>query len=294
MRQLLFVLMLGSLAISCQKSKETANDAPESQAFEAARSSFFNNLFVPAEAAAQIQATAAEFNAGLMNDPNVFSQYTGDEVKAALNMGVYLSDLNYCVAYSQKPFVKEYFTSAHELSKAIGIEKNVLDFLMTRYNENIEQNDSVKKVVTDLLAKSTYALQGTEKEKLAGVAMVAFQIENLHLALGTLESYPKDILPDDARTVILVPLFKMVLGQRDNVQNIYNFVRTFHDPNNPEENPNYPYYANALEELLAVYDKLNVEEKIDNNQGVELMNDAVVMELSEKVDAIRSKMVSAE
>ncbi|HEY3404682.1 MAG TPA: hypothetical protein VGK59_14935 [Ohtaekwangia sp.] len=293
MKQLVFFLLLVSLISSCQKAKENAG-TEESKAFTVERNTFFANLLAPAEAAARIQATAAEFNASLMNDPKIYAQYAGNEVKAAANMGIYLSDLNYSAAYSQKDHVKEYFTASYELSKAVGGERAMLEFVAKRYTENLENNDSARSVVTDLLIKSTRDLQGTEKEKLAGIAMAAYQIENLHLALGMLQSYPKDMLPEDARTVILVPLFKMVLTQQTNVENIYSYLKTLADPQNPDQNPNYPYYANAFEELIAVYKKLNVNEKIANNQGLELMNDAVVLELSQKVDAIRSKIVSAE
>ncbi|HEY5748771.1 MAG TPA: hypothetical protein VIU12_22030 [Chryseolinea sp.] len=295
MKKIVFILLLGSVAVSCQKSKETtesANGSDTTTAYDEQRKMFFNNLMEPAEVAAQLQFTAAEFNPALMSDPKGYVQYTGNEVKAAANLGIYLSDLNYSIAYKQAATTKEYFTAAHELSKAIGGEKGVMEFLMKRYQDNINQNDSVKNVVGDLLKKSTSQLQGTEKEKLAGIAMAAYQIENLHLVLGTLESYPKDMLPDDARTVILVPLFKVALNQRGNVQNIYNFLKTYSDPKDPDKNPNYPYYANAFEELIAVYQKLNVEEKIATNKGLEIMNDAVVKELSEKVNAIRNKIVS--
>lgn len=297
MKPIVFVLLLGSVAVSCQKSKEKtegADTTATTAAFDAQRTTFFNNLMAPAEAAAQIQFTAAEFNAALMSDPKRYTHYAGNETKAAANLGIYLSDLNYSVAYTQPAITKEYFTAAHELSSAIGVDKTVLDFLSKRYNDNIAQNDSVKTVVNDLLAKSTRQLQGTEKERLVGIAMSAYQIENLHLALGTLESYPKVMLPDDARAVILVPLFKVVLNQRANVENIYNFLKSYSDPQDPDKNPNYPFYANAFEELIGVYKKLNVDEKIANNKGLEIMNDAVVKELSEKVNAIRDKIVSAE
>jgi hypothetical protein len=299
MKKIIFILLLGSAVVSCQKSKETTESASATPAasdtataFDAQRKMFFNNLMEPAEVAAQLQFTAAEFNRSLMSDPKTYTQYTGNEVKAAANLGIYLSDLNYSIAYKQAATTKEYFTAAHELSKAIGGEKGVMEFLMKRYNDNISKNDSVKSVVSDLLKKSTSQLQGTEKEKLAGIAMAAYQIENLHLVLGTLETYPKDMLPGDARTVILVPLFKVALNQRGNVQNIYNFLKSYTDPSDPDKNPNYPYYANAFEELIGVYQRLNVEDKIANNKGLEIMNDAVVKELSEKVNAIRNKIVS--
>ncbi len=303
MKKIIFILLLGSAVVSCKKSTETteresgadtaaATAAATATAFTEQRKLFFNNLMEPAEVAAQVQFTAAEFNPALMSDPKTYVQYTGNEVKAAANLGIYLSDLNYSIAYKQAKTTKTYFTAAHELSKAIGGEKGVMEFLMKRYNDNISKNDSVKSVVSDLLKNSTSKLQGTEKEKLAGIAMAAYQIENLHLVLGTLESYPKDMLPGDARTVILVPLFKIALNQRGNVQNIYNFLKSYADPSDPDKNPNYPYYANAFEELIAVYQKLNVEEKIASNKGLEIMNDAVVKELSEKVNAIRNKIVS--
>jgi len=225
-----------------------------------------------------------------MHDPKKYAQYSSNDVKAAANMGIYLSDLNYSVAYKKSANTKEYFTAAHELSKAIGMEQGALDFLSQRYNNNIAQNDSVKSVMKDLLTKSTQSLQGTEREKLAGAAMAAYQIENLHLALGVIDAYPDDMLPSDARIVILIPIYKMVLGQKENIQTIYDFLKSYSNP----ENPNYQYYKTAFEDLIAVYNRLNVDERIAKNQGVELMNDAVMKELTQKVDAIRNKVTSAE
>jgi len=293
MKKILFVLLLGSLTLSCQKSKENSENqatTPDSTTFTNERNTFFSNLLAPSEAAAQLQATGAEFNASLMHDPKKYAQYSSNDVKAAANMGIYLSDLNYSVAYKKSANTKEYFTAAHELSKAIGMEQGALDFLSQRYNNNIAQNDSVKSVMKDLLAKSTQSLQGTEREKLAGAAMAAYQIENLHLALGVIDAYPDNMLPSDARTVILIPIYKMVLGQKENIQTIYDFLKSYSNP----ENPNYQYYSTAFEELIAVYNRLNVDERIAKNQGIELMNDAVMKELTQKVDAIRNKVTSAE
>jgi len=76
---------------------------------EAERSAFFSNLLKPAEAAARLQATAAEFNASLLNDLANASNYAGDRVKAAANLGNYLSDLNYNVVYQQSAKTKDLF-----------------------------------------------------------------------------------------------------------------------------------------------------------------------------------------
>jgi hypothetical protein len=291
------LILLSSLIVlfSCQKkSEEAATEAPASPSFENERKAFFNSLATPSDAAAQLQATGADFNASLLHDPKKFASYSSNETKAAANLGIYLADLNYSIAYKQSNQVKAIFPAAHSLSTSVGIEQSILDFLMKRYNDNLAKNDSVKAVVDELYASATKDIEGTNREKLVGIAMSAYQIENLHLALGIIKSYPKDMLPTDARTQILIPIFRFVLDQRNKVEIIYGFLKSISDPTNPEQNPNYPYYAQAFEELIGVYKKLNVDEMIANNKGIELMNDAVVAELSSKVDAIRSKIVSAE
>lgn len=291
MKKLLTLLLLAAL-VSCQKNKSSETEVAAS--FEAERNAFFTNLATPGELAAALQATAAEFNPNLMNDPKVSSGYTTTEVKAAANLGIYLSDLNYSIAYKQSANTKEHFTAAYDLAKYIGLEQNFLDFLMKRYDENLAQNDSAQAVVDALFKKSTEGFQGTEREKLVGIAIAAYQIENLHIALGIIQGFPKDMLPEDARIQILVPVFRLALEQQKNIEVIYAFLKTTGDPTNPEANPNFAYYSTAFEELIDLYKKLDVNEKIANNKGLEIMNDAVVQELSEKVNAIRNKVVSAE
>lgn len=293
MKKLLCLILLSTLVLSCQKNK-SAEEAQVSTSYEAERDAFFANLASPGEVSAALQATAAEFNASLMNDPKTYSHYTTSDIKAAANLGVYLSDLNYSIAYKQSANTKELFTAAHDLSKYIGLEQNLLDFLMKRYNENISQHDSVKAVIDELFEKSTVGFKGTEREKLVGIAMAAYQIENLHIALGIIQSYPKDMLPDDARTQILIPVFRLVLEQQKNIETVYAFLKAIGDPLDPEKNPNHAYYSTAFEELIAVYKRLDVNDEIANNKGIELMNDAVVKELSDKVNAIRNKVVSPE
>ena len=292
MKNLFYILTLAIFIFSCQTGKEKIQDTPETILFENQRNAFFNSIKTAPDAAAELRAIAAEFNGDLLNDPNKYSDYVGDTIKSAANLGIYLSDLNYCVAFQQSDRTKELFTAANELSKVIGIEKSVIDFLMTRFNENINQNDSVKAVINELFENSTTKLEGTAKERFVGIAMAAYQIENLHLALGVIATYPKDMLPDDARTQILIPAFKLVLGQKNNIETIYNFLQTLVDPAAPEKTPNYAYYNTAFEELIAVYNRLNVDQAIADNKGIELLNDQVVMELSAKVNAIRDKIIS--
>lgn len=287
MKKLLpFYLLI--VILSCQSRKDKVTEVALSQTFENERNSFFSHMKSAQTAAAVLQATAADFNGSLLSDPSNYIHYVSDTLKSASNLGIYLSDLNYCVAYKQSRYAKKSFNAAVELSKVIGVDRNVTEFLMTRYDKNITQNDSLMNVINDLYERSTSLLRKASKERLLGITMAAYQIETLHLALGVIETYPKDMLPEDSRNQILIPLFRMVLEQQKNIETIYDFLRTLEDAN---RGPNYFYYDQAFDELIAVYQRLNIDDAIANNRGIELMNDEVVSELSEKIHAIRSKVV---
>ncbi len=283
----LCIVLLSVATMSCQK-KTTAESENPAADVSIVRDAIFAKMLAPGEAAAKLKSIGADFNATLLNDAGKFSNYTTAENKTAANLGIYLSDLNYCIAYQQKEATRTYFKACLELAKTLGAKKEMLDFITTRYEKNIDQNDSVKSYLAQLDEGAVSFLKDTDRERMAGITLSAYYIENLHIALGIIETYPKDILPDDARTVILVPAFQLVLTQEQNVRTIYNYLKA----TAKEDNPNYVYYKTALEDLIATYDRLDLEEKIKNNQVHELLTDSVIKELSEKVNVIRDKAVS--
>ena len=292
MKKLIPILILAVATWSCQPAKEKTVESAEPSNYEKQRSEFLNSMLSANEVAAQIQATAAEFNPALMNIPINYAELSADTLKRAANLGIYLADLNYSVAYKQSESTREMFNSAYNLSKSLGMDETMLRFIQQRYETNINQNDSVKSALNELFTKATESLKGPQRERVLGVAMAAYSLENLHLALGVIETYPKDILPEDSRIQILVPLFKMVLEQKPRVESIYEFLRTLGDPSDPDRTPNFAFFDKSYSELLDVYNRLHVEEAIANNQGTVLMNDAVVAELKDKVNTMREKTVT--
>jgi hypothetical protein len=278
MKQTLFIVFLSVLIFSCG-SKQEKTSSPESRAFSVERENFFNSLKNPAEAATQLIPGLAGFDSTLLNDPAHFYRYTANDVKAAANLGIYISDLNYCVMFEKSASTKKYFEAVHELSKTMRIEKGILEFLMNRYQTNMEQNDSVKSVVNRLFEQSTVSLQGTDRERLAGIAMAGYQIENLHIALSTLESFPETLTDEQLQTQNL--LRQYIFEQRGKFEVVYNFVRANSDPLDPNRNPNYPFFDNALRELIVAYRNVTP-------------NDPKNKELLEKVNVIRNKVISIE
>lgn len=275
MKHLLFVTLFVVPLACVRKVENQPASSLESRTFALERENFFGSLKNPDDVSSLAQGTMG-FNVHFLNDPEQFYQYNSNKIKTAANLGIYISDLNYCILFKEKEEIKKYFHAAFELSKAIEVEQSLLEFIKARYEKNIEQNDSVKAVVNQLFSQSTAGLKGTERERLAGIAMAGYQIENLHLVLATLASLPDVLTEEQAQTQ--KQLLQYILEQRGKFEVIYNFVRVNSDPTDPDKNPNYPFFDNALRELIVVY--RNVKE-----------TDPRVNELRVKVDAVRNKVI---
>jgi hypothetical protein len=285
MKDILIVFMLGLFFFGCGK-KEQKNNSAISPSFQAERDVFFNSLKTPDEISALSLPAAIEYDATLLHDPLRYTSYQDDRVKSAANMGVYIADLNYNLIFGSTQSNQEYFTAAHELSKAIGIEHGILQFLKQRYADNLAQDDSTKKVVTDLLQKSTISLRDTERERLAGIVIAAYQIENLHLILASLASMP-DKISEQQQTTIHI-LMDYIMSYRANIEVSYNFLRAMSDPLDPENNPSFPFFDNALREIIVEY------EAIDQNRINTLAAEEVkfiTAALKVKVEVVRNKII---
>ncbi len=289
-QQLSFLFLSLLLLNACGPKQETKSEEDEqiSEAFGEQRQEFFNSILEPDETAAMLMSIGADYNPNLLYDPSKWSTYTSSKNKSAAMLGIYLSDLNYSVAFKQSDKTGELFEAIHSLSLQIGVEKSVLQFLMDRYKNNIDQNDSLEASMKELYSNAIQSTRGTDREILTGIAIGTHQVEDLHLMLGIIQTYPKDMLPDDVRIQVLIPLFKAVLEEKTVIESAYNFLKTIV----PEEDANN-FYLTSFKDLLDTYDELDIDEKIANNQGMELMNDAVVQKLSTKVSAIRNELTSS-
>lgn len=275
----LFLSILILVGLTACTSKQEKTIAPISQSFEAERAAFFSNLRTPEEVSANLLPGLSGFNPALLHRAKDFHRYASNDVKAAANLGIYLADLNYCVLFKESVVGKEYLTAVLELSNVILLEKGTLEFLIARYENNLAQNDSLRAVVQELFSNATHGLQGSIKERLAGIAMAAYQLENLHLALATLETFPASLNEEQQKSKDL--LVQFVSGQQASLEIIYNFIKANTDPMDPENNPNYPFYDNALREVLYVYQQ-------SATGGLK------TTELKAAVKVLRSKVISIE
>ena len=88
------IVVLSLFIISCGGKQEKSSTL-ESRNFAAERETFFSGIHhSPDEISATLIPSLVGFDATLLNDAASFFHYVGNDVKAASNLGIYLSDLN--------------------------------------------------------------------------------------------------------------------------------------------------------------------------------------------------------
>jgi hypothetical protein len=287
---LLLILAASALIFACQSkdAKDKAQMEEDTKPLQEAAEKIMPNLPSPNEYAAILNSTGAEFNPLILNDVDNMPGYLGKKEKSVANLGIYFFDLGYSVAYQERDYVNKYYDVCHQLSIELGIEKNFMELIMVRFEENIDQNDSLKAYFHESYRKASNSLGDNENENsyYRTIFLAGFYIEGLFNILEVIESYPRDILPDDQRFVILMPLAKSVLAQEKNLKTLAEMLEFDYTNEDDDE-----YYTTAFRDLISTYDRLEVDDKIANNQGAELLNDEVMIELMAKVDMIRSQVV---
>jgi hypothetical protein len=196
-------------------------------------------------------------------------------------LGVYLADLNYCIIYKEPEYIKKYFNVTRELSLSMGVEKNVLDYLASRYEKNIQHNDSVKKYFTQLYSKSTTTLKATDREVQAGITIAGYQIESLYQLLTIIQGMEGKEISTQA------PLLNVLLQQQNGVTSVLNFLKYAGD----EKNPNTFFIISSYRDLQRSFEEMNASQ-IKDATGSDILNEKRIVDLLSKVSLIREQITA--
>ena len=109
-------------------------------------------------------------------------------------------------------------------------------------------------------------------------------VEGLYISTGLIKSYPKNILPDDTRNLILTPLMRVILEQEKSVDELLKMLSTI-DQSEPVAT-----MVKDLNELKASYRALNIEEQIDQGRADLVLTDKHLGDITTTVEKIRKSI----
>jgi hypothetical protein len=240
------------------------------------------NIPSPSEIPYLLQSTGAEFNEGLLNPRTKVDQYATRNDKAALNLGVYAADIGYLSSYDKTQESIDYLNAAKVLADNLGIIGTFDANVLKRFESNISNKDSLTHLLDQTIKKTELFLKDDSRNKLSALVVAGSFIEGLYISTGVVKSYPKDILPDDDRKLVLTPIIRVVLEQKKSVSELLKMMKSV------EQTDPVTDIVAKLTTLETTYAALNIEEQIKNNRADLVLSDKNLVEITKVVEELRN------
>jgi hypothetical protein len=242
------------------------------------------NLPSPTEIPYLLAATGAEFNASLINDKKLADKYGSKTEKAAMNLGVYTADIGYLTSYEKTQDAIDYINTCKSLADNLGIMGSFDMDVMRKFEANVSNKDSLASLLDETLKTADRYLKDNSRNKLAALVVTGSFVEGLYISTGLVKTYPTD-LPAAQRNLILTPLMRIILKQRESVTNLLSAMKSV-DQSDPVAG-----IVADLTALQASYAALNIDDKIKSNRGDLVLTDKNLVDITNIVEKLRKSIV---
>ena len=152
---------------------------------------------------------------------------------------------------------------------------------MERFESNIANKDSLTSILDNSVKKTKDYLKDDSRDKLAALVLTGSFIEGLYISTGLIKSYPKNLLPDDSRNLVLTPLVRVILEQEKSVDELVKMLGIVE-----QVDPITTIVAD-LTSLQASYRALDIEEQIKNNNASLVLTDKNLVDITAIVEKMR-------
>jgi len=283
-----FLAVLGLWSCGGSKEDQSKNSEEFNQAEESLKEQIKDlvyNIPSPSEIPYLLQATGADFNQSLLNDRKKADSYGSRSDKAALNLGVYTTDIGYLSSYDKTQEAIDYLNASKKLADNLGVIGTFDTEVLRSFESNISNKDSLANILDKAVKSTDKYLKDDSKNRLAALLLTGSFVEGLYISTGLIKSYPKDILPDDARNLILTPLITVILNQEKSVDEMAKMLAAI-DQAEPIASLNADIQA-----LQASYRSLNIADQIKNNRSDLVLTDKHLAEITSIVEKMRKSIV---
>jgi hypothetical protein len=244
------------------------------------------NIPSPSEIPYLLQATGAEFNESLVNPRTKVDQYASRTDKAALNLGVYAADIGYLSSYDKTQEAIDYLNSTKTLADNLGVIGSFDVEVLQKFEANISNKDSLTRLLDRTIKKTESYLADDNRNKLSALVVTGSFVEGLYISTGLIKTYPKDLLPDDKRNLVLTPLIRVVLEQKKSVSDLLKMLGSV------EQTEPVTSLVADLKALESAYASLNIEEQIRNNKANLVLTDKNLIEITNIVERMRNNITA--
>ena len=285
-RSSVLIFGFGLILSACGGKPETTTDA--SDEFAAAESQITDNITTvvydippPSQIPGLLERSGVEYNFELLNEESKADSYTSSSDKAALNLGVYASDVGYLIAYEKVQEALNYMGTSRGLAEELGLTGTFEAAVIQQFEQNLDNRDSLVLLLNNTISNSEEYLNNDKRQRTAALMLAGSLIEGLHISCQLIKTYPSD-LPDEVKNIVLSDLIRIILEQEKSVSEVAKMLHSI-DQKQPVGE-----LVTQFASLQEQYKNINISEQIANNQGSLVLSDEFLVEITSIVEDIRS------
>jgi hypothetical protein len=260
-----------------EKEQETENDGTEVALQDTVKTTVNDttkfkfdfalaNIPSPATSIQELEGLGVPYDKSILNDTRNASNYP-NEYKKAMNLGVYNIDMAYAMMNDKGQDVLQYMKSIMMLAENLGLKNAVGGMIGARAESNLNQKDSLFKILDEIFMKSDSYLRTNERLYTAAVIFAGSWLESLFLNCKISEQASDPRAVEKGRRILWEQRFH--LG---------NLTKVLGDYQNYKEN------KELLTELNVILDKLMVIKQSSD------LNDEKFNSISKDIYALREKV----
>jgi len=290
------LVVVGALLISScggGGSQEKASEA--SSEFDSAKEEVaasvkkvLEDLPPPSEVPYLLKQAGADFNSSVINDitPEKMEEYQESDAKAALNLGVYATDIGYLTSYEQSETALDYMGECQKLAAPVGVADAIDYGMISRFESNMENTDSLIFIINEVMDKSGERLSQLDELNSAALLLAGSWVEGIYISTQIVDQYPDD-LPEEVRNILLTELVKIIIDQKTSLEDLLTVL------NGVSESDDVTKMIVQLDKVKAIYDGefSEIETKIAENTGDFVLLPSTLDSLAAEVAGIRSSII---
>ncbi|SFC27372.1 hypothetical protein SAMN05421780_10490 [Flexibacter flexilis DSM 6793] len=152
-----------------------------------------SNLPSPVDVVTQLSLSKVSYKHEWLSNPNHATNYYATPTKQALNLGVYMADLGYTCSYFQVQDAVNRLASTKKLSEELSMLNNYETSLMTRFESNLKNRDSLINIVREVYYSADDYLRKNKRADVAAIMLTGAWAEGLYLSTQVNKSFPKSM-----------------------------------------------------------------------------------------------------
>ena len=263
---LIVLIFIAGIFVGCERgNKNTETDIDIAEDVQ----EFVYPIPTPFEITQMLQNSGVAYVAELVNSPKKVDEYLSEKSQA-LNLGVYGSDLSYSSTYNNAALTRELLATSKVLSDNLGITTMFNQNLMKRVENNLENTDSIYKIVSNSYYDTFNFLYANEKGPVAIMILAGGWIEGIYLStqLASLSENNEEVL-------------KGIAQQKFTIKELIKLLS------------NYPENKDVVE-VLVIVEKFNeIFKKVEQKDDDLFISPQLFDELFQHVSKVRTEIVEA-